>query len=75
MHISPQSKWGPFFLVSERGTDLRTGGQESDWCISPQSKMGQTMRECPQGPTVPLGLGCTPHSLIREILPIQEEIL
>ena len=27
--------------VSQRGIDLSTGGQEGDWCISPQSKMGR----------------------------------
>ena len=41
MHISPQSEWGLFFIVSDRHTDLRTGGQKGDWCISPQSKMGR----------------------------------
>ena len=41
MYISPQSEWGLFFLVSQRGTDLRTGEQEGDWCISPQSKIGR----------------------------------
>ena len=40
MHISPGSEWGPSFLVSKRGTNLRTGGQEGDWCISLESKIG-----------------------------------
>ena len=30
-----------FFLVYQRGTNLRTGRQEGDWRKSPQSKMGR----------------------------------